>query len=66
MPDREDHDELLEGPVDDLVRKIVGQLVRDGDAAGAFRFAMEGEAMIAGLLAELFPPGPDRREPTEE
>jgi hypothetical protein len=66
MTDPEGRGELVEGPVEDLVRRIVDQLVRDGDVAGAFRFAMEGEAAIAALLAELWPPGPDRREPTEE
>jgi hypothetical protein len=59
--------EVVEGSVEDLVRRIVDLHVEAGDFAAAFGVAMKGEAAINELLAELYPPpGSDRREPPED
>jgi hypothetical protein len=66
MTDSEDHVDLGEGSVEDIVQRMVEHLIRDGDVALAFGLAMHGEAALTELLAELYPPKSDRREPTED
>jgi hypothetical protein len=64
--DGEEPGEVVDGSVEDLVRRIVDLHIRDGDFAAAFRMAMTGEDAINELLARLYPPGSDRQEPTED